>query len=392
MSETASHRPTRILIENGTVITPWQVLEGTTVVVEDGRIAEIGQATHADPHAEVQRIDATNLYVVPGFIDIHIHGAAGHDTMDATPEALHTIARFIAAHGVTSYLPTTITAPPQAILKAIDNAVRCPQPEDGAHHLGVHLEGPYLHADHRGAQPLEHLRDPDPAEYRAWLANEHVKLITVAPELDGALQLIAEGVSRGIEFAVGHSGASYEQVVAAANRGLRQATHTCNGMLGLHHRRPGTLGAVLTDDRIYAQVIADGVHVHPAVVKLLVRAKGVARTILITDAMRATGLDDGEYDLGGQTITVRDGVARTASGNLAGSTLTLDAALRNVIRWTGLSLAEALPMATAVPAEAMGLAGRKGVLTPGADADIVLLDPDLNVQLTMVTGRVVYEV
>ena len=217
-----------------------------------------------------------------------------------------------------------------------------------------------------------------------------IRLITLAPELAGAAELVAAGRARGVEFAIGHSGASYEQVIEAANWGVRQATHVFNGMQGLHHRTPGTLGGVLTDERIYCQAIVDGVHVHPAMVKLLVRAKGTARTILITDAMRATGLQDGTYDLGGQTVTVRDGVARIASGSLAGSTLTLDVALRNVMRYAGLSLAEALPMVTSTPAEALGLAGRKGVLAPGADADVVLLDAQLNVVTTVVAGRVVY--
>jgi len=193
-----------------------------------------------------------------------------------------------------------------------------------------------------------------------------------------------------VEFAIGHSGASYQQVVEAANWGMRQTTHAFNGMLGLHHREPGTLGGVLSDERIYCQIIVDGVHVHPAMVKLLVRAKGPGRTILITDAMRAAGLSDGEYDLGGQAVTVRDGVARIANGSLAGSTLTLDVALRNVIAFAGLSLAEALPMATSVPAEALNLAGHKGTLAVGADADIALLNPDLTVSATLVAGRVVY--
>jgi N-acetylglucosamine-6-phosphate deacetylase len=380
----------RTLILRGTLITPREILSDHALVIEGPKIASIEARRRAAGPAE-RLIDARGLWVAPGLIDVHVHGSAGHDTMDATPEALHGMARFFARHGVTCYLPTTIAASPQAILPAIENVAHCPQPQDGAHHLGVHLEGPYLNPDHRGAQPLEHLRDPDPREYGTWLATGCVRLITVAPELDGALALVEQGISEGVEFAVGHSGASYEQVLEAADCGLRQATHTFNGMLGLHHRIPGTLGAVLADDRIYAQVIVDGAHVHPAVVKLLVRAKGVSRTILITDAIRAAGLRDGEYDLGGQTITVREGIPRTAAGGLAGSSLTLDAGLRNAINCTGLSLEEALPMATSVPAEVMGLAGRKGVLAPGADADVILLDADLNVRLTMVAGQVVYQ-
>jgi N-acetylglucosamine-6-phosphate deacetylase len=217
-----------------------------------------------------------------------------------------------------------------------------------------------------------------------------VRLITVAPEIQGAAALIETAVSQGIEFAAGHTGATYEQLLEAADRGLRQTTHTFNAMLGLHHRNPGTLGGALTDDRIYAQLIGDGIHVHPAMVKLLVRAKGAKRTILITDSMRAAGLQDGLYTLGAQPITVTEGVARTASGALAGSTATLDTVLRNVIQFAEISLPEALTMGTATPAEAMGLTGRKGTLNPGSDADVILLDDDMNVRMTIICGRVIY--
>jgi len=379
----------RTLITGGTLLTPHTALPNHTLVIEEGRIAALGAGRLA-PGAGDRVIEADGRWVVPGFIDVHVHGAVGYDTMDATPAALQQMARFFARHGVTSYLPTTMTAARTDIQAAVQTVASCPQPEDGAQHLGVHLEGPYLNLDYRGAQHPDHFRSPAPDEYLAWLETGVIRLITLAPELEGAAELVASGRARGVEFAIGHSGASYEQVIEAANWGVRQATHTFNGMLGLHHRTPGTLGGVLTDDRIYCQVIADGVHVHPAMVRLVVRAKGTGRTILITDAMRATGLQDGTYDLGGQEVTVRDGVARIASGSLAGSTLTLDVALRNVMRYAGLALGEALPMVTATPAEALGLAGRKGVLAAGADADVVLLDADLKVVMTLVAGRVVY--
>lgn len=378
----------RTIISGGTIVTPSETLTDHTLVIEDHKIVSIEAGRYATGKRD-RLIDARGLWVVPGFIDLHVHGSAGHDTMDATPEALIGMARFFARHGVTVYLPTTIAASRQRILAAVENVGRCPQPQDGAHHQGVHLEGPYLSPDYAGAQPSEHLRAPNPGEYATWLATGLIRLITIALELEGALSMIEQGVEQGIEFAVGHSGAGYDLVLEAADCGLRQATHTFDGMRGLHHRSPGTVGAVLTDDRIYAQVIADGVHLHPAVIKLVVRSKGVGRTILVTDAIRAAGLQDGEYNLGGHKITVRQGIARTATGSLAGSTLTLDTALRNVIRYTGLSLGEALPMVTSVPAEAIGLAGRKGVLAPGADADVTLLDSDLNVRLVIVAGQVV---
>lgn len=374
-------------ITGGTLITPFETLAGRDLVIEGGVIAALAPAGGA---AQGETVDARGLFVAPGMIDVHVHGSDGHDTMDATPEALHGMARFFARHGVTAYYPTTMTAPPDAIHAAIENARRCSQPDDGAQHLGVHVEGPYLSPKHPGAQPASALRDPDPAEYGAWLASGVVRLITAAPERPGALELIEAGLDAGVEFALGHTDATYDQVLEAASRGVRQATHTFNAMVGLRHREPGTVGGVLADDRIFAQVIADGIHVHPAVVKVLARAKGPGRTLLITDAMRAAGLPDGQYDLGGQPITVSGGVARTPGGALAGSTATLDAVLRNMMAFAGLTLAQALPMATSAPAEAMGLAGRKGVLAPGADADVILLDAAGRVRLTMVAGRVVY--
>ncbi|HLV35120.1 MAG TPA: N-acetylglucosamine-6-phosphate deacetylase [Spirillospora sp.] len=375
-------------IVNGRIITPDGVLTDHTLITDGGLIRALIPSDSAPPDSEM--IDAGGQWVAPGFIDVHVHGGGGHDMMDATPEAIHGMARFFARHGVTSYLPTTMSAPAEAIVRALENVAACPQPEDGAQHLGVHVEGPYLSADFPGAQAPDVLRLPDPAEYARWFASGVVRLITLAPELDGALEMVDEGVRRGIEFAIGHSGASYEQVLMAADHGVRQATHTFNGMLGLHHRKPGTLGGVLTDDRIYAQIISDGIHTHPAMVKLLVRAKGTDRTLLITDAIRAAGLPDGDYDLGNQPVTVRDGICRIANGSLAGSTATMDAVLRNVMQFAGLSLPEAIPMATAVPAAAMNLTGRKGVIRPGADADIVLLDDNVQARLTMVCGRVVY--
>src|SRR5690606_26215923 len=272
-------------ITNGKIITPDGVLTDHTLVLEGSTIAAIVPAKDAPADSEV--INAGGLWVAPGLIDVHVHGGDGHDTMDATVKAIHGMARFFAKHGVTSYYPTTMSAPAANTIQAIENVAACPQPEDGAQHLGVHVEGPYLSADFPGAQAPDVLRLPDPAEYARWFASGVVRLITLAPELDGALEMVDEGVRRGIEFAIGHSGASYEQVLMAADHGVRQATHTFNGMLGLHHRKPGALGGVLTDDRIYAQIISDGIHTHPAMVKLLVRAKGTDRTLLITDAIRA---------------------------------------------------------------------------------------------------------
>ena len=374
-------------IRNGRILTPEGALEGHELVVAEGRI----QALQVPGGDDGEMLDAQGLWVAPGLMDVHVHGALGCDVMDATATALATVARFLAQHGVTSWLPTTMSASREEIDAAVANLAACPQPQDGAQHLGLHVEGPYLHRRFRGAQAAEALRPPDPEEYETWLQSGFVRLITLAPELPGADRLMAAGRRVGVEFAIGHSGADYESVLRAADRGLRQATHTFNGMAGLHHRQPGTLGAVLDDGRIFAQLIGDGLHVHPAVVRLLLRAKGRDRVILISDAMRATGLGDGDFELGGQAVTVRHGEARTADGAFAGSTVTLDEVLRRVMRYADLTLPQALPMASTVPAAAMGLTGRKGTLQVGADADIILLDDDARVQLTLVGGRVVHD-
>jgi len=372
-----------------TIQTPEATLPNHHLLVEGGKIAALSSRPF---ETEAPTLNASGYTLIPGLIDIHTHGCDGADTMDATPEAIYTIARFLARHGVTSYLPTTITASAQATRAAIANLRSLPQPTDGAQHLGIHLEGPYLCHEQRGAQPAAHLRNPDPAEYADWLSDSLVRLITLAPELPGAEELIRAATAAGVEIALGHTAADAEIAQNALNLGARQATHVFSGMPAFHHRLLNVLATALTDDRLYAQAIVDGIHIHPEVVRLLVRAKTPRRLILISDSIRAAGLGDGEYDLGGETVRVQNGITRRAyDGGLAGSTLTMDAALRNVMQFAHLALPEALPMATSVPAEAMGWSGRKGVIRPGADADLVLLDKNLNVCLTMVAGRIVYQ-
>jgi N-acetylglucosamine-6-phosphate deacetylase len=376
-------------IINGLVVNPGMESQHAQILVEEDRITDLlAGDVQAAPSDQI--IDASGMIVIPGLIDIHIHGAINFDTMDATAEALQTMALFNVRCGVTSFLPTTIAASPEDTLKAIE-AVRDFKPsKDGAEILGIDLEGPYLDEQYCGAQPSQHLRLPEPKEYKKWFESGVVRLITIAPEKTGALEMIKKGVDSGIRFAVGHSQASLEQMRTAIDAGLDQATHLFNGMPGLHHRDPGVIGAVLGDDRVRAQLIVDGVHIHPIVVKIATQAKGAQGIILITDATRAVGMGDGEYLLGDEKIFVKNGVARTAQSGLGGSTLTMDTALRNLMAFTGLSLSKALATATINPASALELDGRKGMLKKGADADIVLLDADHQVRLTMVQGNIVF--
>ncbi|OGO32846.1 MAG: N-acetylglucosamine-6-phosphate deacetylase [Chloroflexi bacterium RBG_16_54_18] len=380
----------RTVIYGGKIATPQQVLDKATLILEDGKIAAIEQGDRLPQDGETG-IDAAGYWVTPGLIDIHMHGALGYDFMDASPEAVRTIAAHCARHGVTSYLGTTVSSSLESIQAAIDNLASNLVTENGARALGMHIEGPYLDVKYRGAQPERFLRDPDQEEYESWFESGIVRLVTVAPELSGAIEMIDRGRKKGVEFAVGHSAASYQQVITAADHGLRHATHTFNGMPGLHHRVPGPVGAVLSDGRIFAQLIADGAHLHSAVVRLAVATKGIHRSVLITDAVRAAGLPDGEFDLAGDKIIVQGGVSRTLASGLAGGTATLEACLRNAMQFAGLTFPEALTMATATPAASLGLDGIKGVLAPGADADVILLDQDLRVRKTILAGQLIFE-
>lgn len=378
-------------VVNGTLLTPEKIIPRGPLVIKDEVINYVGYPEERTLPLADRVINAAGMWITPGLIDIHTHGADGHDTMDATKEAMEGFSTFLAQHGVTSFLPTTITATKHDIQAAIDNVTQVAANVSGAKIMGIHLEGPYLNTAHKGAQPEALIRKADPDEYKAWVDDDLVKLMTVAPEIDGVLDLIDAGQRNGLEFAVGHSGATYEVMQEAADRGLRQATHTFNGMLGIHHRRPGTVGSVLVDDRIYAQVIADGVHLHPAIIQLIVKAKGIHKTILISDSIRAAGLADGEYDLGGQRVRVEQSIARISSGSLAGSTLTLDAAIRNIMDFTSLSFMEVLPMATSVPAEAMGWKDQVGVLRASARADVVCFDADIVPRFVFVAGELIYD-
>jgi len=384
-----------MIISNGTVYTPDGPQANHTLRIQGDRIDEI--VPPGAPPADEQAVDATGLNVIPGLIDIHVHGAAGHDTMDATPAALDAMSRFFASHGVTGFLATTITNPQEALLAAVENVAAFQRtPPAGARVLGVHLEGPYINAAAKGAQPESSCRLPNLAELAMLSQAGPVRLISLAPELSGAEIFVRATAAKGIVVAIGHTTATYEQAAAAADWGATHGAHTYNAMVGLHHRKPGTVGAILSDPRLTAEFIADGIHLHPAIVSLSVRAKGVERAALITDAMRAAGLPAGTYDLGGQPVVVDQGACwladeqGRATATLAGSTLTLDVALRNTMQWTGMSLAEALPLVTTTPARQAGMAGKVGTLRPGALADVTLLDKAGRVAMTIVGGKVVY--
>lgn len=405
-----------ILLDNGRLVLPEGVLERGALFSEAGRIVALGPRDEIwrDERVKAARlleeIDVGGKLICPGFIDLHIHGGAGADVMTADPEALAVLAQHCASSGTTGFLATTLTAAPEELERVLNKVALYAAPPStagespeggiplasiaprGAALLGVHLEGPFLNPAFKGAQNGRWLRLPDMAEMQRYLDRYPglVKLVTLAPELPGAGTLISYLVGRGITVSVGHSGATWAQVVEAVGLGLRHVTHTFNGMSGFHHREPGVAAAALALDELTAEIIADGIHVDPAIIAFLVRVKGPEAVVLITDSIAATGLPDGQYSLGGLEVYVRGKEARLAAGNLAGSTLTMDRALKNVLQWTRLPLWVAIKMASANPARVLGLEKRKGTLEPGKDADVAVLDDDFSVQLTLVQGQVVY--
>lgn len=379
-----------LLIVNAEIITPTAHWQRGWLLCQDGRIDRMSDG---DPPTfdGIETIDAAGLTLLPGFIDVHVHGGVGHEVMDAQPETLSHLAKFYAEHGCTSFLATTWTDTRERIRAALQNVAQHigAQP-NGATILGAHLEGPYLHPEKCGAQNAEHIRRAQPDEALEFLDIGVIRLLALAPEYDENHWLIRECVRRGITISAAHTSATYDQIRAAVAMGLKQTTHTYNAMTGLHHREPGTLGAALTMSEIRCEVIADNIHVHPGAMNLLYRAKGADGVILITDAVRGAGMPDGEYPIDDRVTIVRDGAVRLPDGTLAGSTLTMDKALRNFMQATNRPLSELWQCSSLNAARAIGVSAKKGSIEVGKDADLVLVDSSINVHLTVVEGRIVY--
>ncbi|HEY9528635.1 MAG TPA: N-acetylglucosamine-6-phosphate deacetylase [Anaerolineales bacterium] len=384
----------RLLIYNALLFTPHLPGRPGWLLVRNGEICSIGFGRRPvlPPNAEVQEVDAGGKLLLPGFIDLHVHGAMGHELMDASASGLEQMARFYASHGVTSFLATTWTASRESIRKALELVEEMQGPiPGGATLLGVHLEGPYLNPIRCGAQDANLIRLAEKEEALEFLDSGVIRLLALAPEFDENLWLIDECVQRGITVSAAHTAATYEQMRTAAQHGLTQSTHTFNAMTGLSHREPGTVGAALTIPQISCELIADNIHVHPAVQKILVDVKTPSGVILVSDAVRAAGLPEGEYRLDDRTVNIRDGAVRLSDGTLAGSVLTMERALQNLCAATGRSLSELWVTSSLNAARAIGISSRKGSLEVGKDADLVLLDDSFRVHLTVAQGEVVHE-
>ncbi len=378
----------------GKLLTPTGAVERPLVLIDEARVLEISSRSSRQLPAGVAPADFGDGVMAPGYVDLHIHGSAGFDVMDDDAEALPAIEQLLARHGVTSYFPTTVTAPLDTILRALERLASAIEKcglttaagGNRARPLGIHLEGPFLSHARRGVHPPDNLLTPTLATFeRFWqAARGRIRMMTIAPELEGAPEVIAEAARRGVAVSLGHSDADFEAAERGIAAGARHATHTFNAMRPLDHRSPGILGAVLTDGRVSADIIADGVHLDPAIVKLVASAKGPEQSVLITDAISATGMPDGRYRLGSFEVDVRDGKCM-ADGKLAGSVLTMDRAVRNLARFAEWDLSQAVAAASRNPARVARIAN-KGVLAAGADADFVVLSPAGEVLRTFIGG------
>jgi N-acetylglucosamine-6-phosphate deacetylase len=392
-----------LAVTGGTLITPHGERPGATVLVEGGTIAASGPNAEISVPAGTRTLDASDAYVVPGFVDVHVHGGGGADFMDATPEAMRTVCRYHATGGTTSLLATTAAAPLHELLDALDAAARVKREgSGGAAILGVHLEGPYFAPSRHGCHLPGEVRPPLPEEYLA-LLDAHpglVRWMTLAPEVPGALDLLGALRQRGAVGAAGHSDATEPEILAALDAGLSHATHLYCAMSTISkegpRRIPGLLETALASDRLTTEVIADGHHLAPALLTIAARAKGAGRLLLVTDAMRGAGMPDGVYAFGppnGSPAIVEGGVARTPDNTgFASSTARTCDLVRNMVTLAGCTLVDAVWMASWTPCEALGIAARKGRIAPGHDADLVLLEKGLSVRATVVGGEVVYQV
>jgi N-acetylglucosamine-6-phosphate deacetylase len=363
------------------------------LLTEESHIRAIGFGNPPDLSRDgsVQAVDAGRCMMLPGFIDLHVHGAMGHEAMDASSEGLEEMARFYASHGVTAFLATTWTASHTSVMKALGMVKQLQGPiRGGATLLGVHLEGPYLNPARCGAQDVNLIRRAVKDEALEILDSGVVRLLALAPEYDENLWLIDECVRRGVTVSAAHTTASYEQVQRAVEHGITHLTHCFNAMQPLGHRELGTVGAAMVMPQIHCELIADNIHVHPAAQKILFDIKGADGVILITDAIRPAGLPEGDYMLDEREIHTQSGAVRLNDGTLAGSVLTMERALQNACYATGRSLGEMWVASSLNAARAIGISNRKGSLEVGKDADFVLLDDDFNVFLTVAEGMTVF--
>jgi len=378
------------VIVNAKIISMKEITEPSTVWIENGRILNIDRQQLTSIPDDYQIIDAQGHILMPGMIDVHIHGANGFDMMDGTVESILEVSKISAITGCTSFLVTSVTSTIEDLRKMIQSVKQTIGDEPGAKIQGIHLEGPYLNVKRKGMQNELYLRHPDLEEMKEILqqAGALIKMVTIAPELPGGMEMVEFLKEEGIIVSIAHSDASYEEAKMAFSKGASHVTHCFNGMRPIHHRDPGLVVAAFEESHVSVQAIVDHIHLHPAIVRLMHRIKGAEGVVLVTDALQAMYMGDGEYEFGGHQVSVHNGEARLADGTLASSTVTMIEALRKTVD-SGIPLADAVYMASTAPANILGLQN-KGRILPLADADLVLIDSEYNILWTMIEGHIIH--
>jgi N-acetylglucosamine-6-phosphate deacetylase len=385
--------PDRLALVGGAAVTPGGVIEEATVIIEAGKIVAVGSSDDLHPEPGSRFLDTQGCQVFPGFIDTHIHGSNGDDVMLSGEEGIHRISADLLRYGVTAWQPSTISARHDDLMKSIEWCRRAfERPRRGARIVGMHVEGPYINVKKKGAQPEEGIRLPDPDQCRLYLdeAGGLARIMTMAPELPNAEGLMALLKRENVAISLGHSEADYDTALRAIECGATHATHLFNAMPALNHRQPGLAAACLSEPGICAEVIADGIHLHPQVVRLAYRAKGPEGIALVTDAMSAVGRPDGVYTLGTHTVYVKGHLCTLADGTIASSMLTMNKAIRNIEAFAGASLLEAAKMACEIPARLSRVLEDQGTLEAGKRADLAVLRGDHSVAYTILEGEIVY--
>lgn len=388
--------PKGLLFKNVQIFTETEIISEGSLLVEKGIIKGIfanGTILGELPE-NIEIIDGSHLNLIPGFIDGHIHGAAGADVMDGTPTALDTIAAALPEEGTTSFLATTMTQSPENIEKALENVANYENKLGQAELIGVHLEGPFIEKSKAGAQPTKYIIKPDIATFKEWqtLAGDHIQTITIAPEHDQDGSFIQYLKSSGVNVSAGHTGIGFEETKWAVSHGVRQLTHLCNAMTGVHHRDIGAVGAAFQLEELHAEVIADGIHTSPEMLQIIYNNIGSKRINLITDAMRAKYLEPGEHELGGQPVIVtEDRAVLKEGGSLAGSILKMNEGAQNMLQLKGVSLTNIIEMASMNPAKQINMFEKKGSIAEGKDADLLLVDNLLNIKYTICRGVIAYK-
>ena len=384
----------QIIIQNAKIYTEDKVIEEGSIVLQDGKITEITEDNTELDTSFAELIDGTGYSVIPGFIDTHIHGANGADTMDATEKAIDTIANILPQEGTTSFLATTMTQSKENIEKALSNVAKYKNKDSNAEVLGIHLEGPFININKKGAQPGEYVIPPNIEQFQKWqdIAKGKIKTITVAPECDQEGTFVTYLADNGVNVSAGHTDAKFSGIKEAVELGVHQLTHICNAMEGIHHRDIGAVGAPFHIKTLYAELIADNIHVIPEMMQIIYNNVGSERLILITDAMRAKWLPPGNYELGGQPVIVsEDRATLKEGGSLAGSILKMINAAKNMRSLEGVGLTDIIQMTAVNPAKQIGVYDRKGSLAVGKDADVLLIDDMLNIKYTICKGNIAYK-